>query len=544
MYTCVYKHEKERRKASKNDPLAGLWISKTTAQRHPTTVEEERLNKYCTLYHLLPLTRGLGLFPLDNLCNSFKISVPSLSKTPLHFPLNCNAWNQTQRCPNNYPTKHKPTINPGRSSNQTCPDYFRWIHEDLRHWKETGITRDMVESARKFAYFRLIILDGKAYVDRYRKSIQTRDVFTVWGIVQLLRWYPGRLPDLELMFDTGDRPVIRSKDYRGPNAGPPPLFRYCSDWASLDIVFPDWSFWGWAETNIKPWRHLSKDIKEGNKRIQWEDRVPLAYWKGNPNVHKTRQDLLRCNVSDQHNWNAVLYIQDWIKASTEGYKQSKLEDQCTHRYKIYIEGWAWSVSEKYILACNSPTLYVTPNFHDFLIRGMVPQQHYWPIRENNKCKSLKFAVEWGNNHTAKLVVTICYTAMFFACIVEIVIPESNLQREAGSNYILEDTKMENVYDYMFHLLNEYAKLLKYKPSVPETAIELCPEVMACPTDSVWRRFMDDSLEETPNDVPPCALPPPYDPQVLKAFVEDKVKSTKQVEMWEKEYWDKQDIQKQ
>lgn len=103
----------------------------------------------------------------------------------------------------------------------------------------------MVESARKFAYFRLIILNGKAYVDRYRKSIQTRDVFTVWGIVQLLRWYPGRLPDLELMFDTSDRPVIRSKDYRGPNAGPPPLFRYCSDWANLDIVFPDWSFWGW-----------------------------------------------------------------------------------------------------------------------------------------------------------------------------------------------------------------------------------------------------------------------------------------------------------
>lgn len=166
-------------------------------------------------------------------------------KTPLHFPLNCNAWNQTQRCPNNYPTKHKRTINPGRSSNKTCPDYFRWIHEDLRHWKETGITRDMVESARKFSYFRLIILDGKAYVDRYKKSIQTRDVFTVWGIVQLLRWYPGRLPDLELMFDTSDRPVIRSKDYRGPNAGPPPLFRYCSDWASLDIVFPDWSFWGW-----------------------------------------------------------------------------------------------------------------------------------------------------------------------------------------------------------------------------------------------------------------------------------------------------------
>lgn len=266
---------------------------------------------------------------------------------------------------------------------------------------------------------------------------------------------------------------------------------------------------------------MSKDIKEANKRIKWEERAPLAYWKGNPQVHKSRQDLMRCNITHQHNWNTLLYIQDWLKEMNEGYKSSKLEDQCTHRYKIYIEGWAWSVSEKYILACNSPTLYVTPKFHDFFNRGMVPQKHYWPIRDNNKCKSLKFAVEWGNNYTAK----------------------AKAIGEAGSHYILEDTKMENVYDYMFHLMNEYAKLLKFKPSVPETAIELCPEIMACPVD-VWRKFLEDSLEETPNDVPPCTLPPPYDPQVLKAFTEDKVRSTKQVEMWENEYWDKQNIQKQ
>jgi hypothetical protein len=73
-----------------------------------------------------------------------------------------------------------------------------------------------------------------------------------------------------------------------------------------------------------------------------------------------------------------------------------------HRYKIYIEGWAWSVSEKYILACDSMTLYVRPNFYDFFIRGMDPLQHYWPIRENHKCTSLKFAVEWGNKHAEKV----------------------------------------------------------------------------------------------------------------------------------------------
>ncbi|KAL6981936.1 hypothetical protein U1Q18_023554 [Sarracenia purpurea var. burkii] len=103
----------------------------------------------------------------------------------------------------------------------------------------------MVEGARRTAHFKLVILNDRVYVNKYRKSIQTRDLFTMWGIVQLLRRYPGRLPDLELMFDCDDLPAVRSKDYQGPNASPPPLFRYCSDGWHLDIVFPDWSFWGW-----------------------------------------------------------------------------------------------------------------------------------------------------------------------------------------------------------------------------------------------------------------------------------------------------------
>ena len=74
------------------------------------------------------------------------------------------------------------------------------------------------------------------------------------------------------------------------------------------------------------------------------------------------------------------------------------------RYKIYIEGRAWSVSEKYILACNSPMLLVTTPFVDFFTRGLVPGQHYWPIRPDKKCKSIKYAVDWGNKHQREVIL--------------------------------------------------------------------------------------------------------------------------------------------
>lgn len=443
-----------------------------------------------------------------------KIEIPEIHQNPpekIEFPLECSSiQNQTQTCPINYPQNLK-TLD----SDRVCPDYLRWIHEDLRPWLATGITRDMVERAKATATFRLIIVGGKAYVEKYKKSIQTRDKFTLWGILQLLRRYPGRLPDLELMFDTEDRPVVKSRDYRRPNSrGPPPLFRYCGDKWTMDIVFPDWSFWGWAEINIKPWNTILKDFEVGNKRIKWMDREPYAYWKGNPFVDDNRLDLLKCNVSDQHDWNARLFVQDWIKESQQGFKQSDVSNQCTYRYKIYIEGFAWSVSEKYILACDSVTLLMNPKFYDFFTRSLQPVHHYWPVRDNDKCRSVEFAVDWGNRHKKKA---------------------QEIAQEA-SRFMQEKLKMENVYDYMFHLLNEYAKLLRYKPIVPEGVVELCSESMACNANGLEKKFMMESLVMGPSVIGPCSLPPPYSSKELVGLIRRKVNSMKQVEKWENEYW--------
>ncbi|PNT61565.1 hypothetical protein BRADI_5g16807v3 [Brachypodium distachyon] len=146
------------------------------------------------------------------------------------------------------PDHAPPTTNAAASSsNSSCPSYFRFIHEDLRPWREAGgVTRAMLARARVTASFRLVVLRGRVFVQRFRPAFQTRDLFTIWGILQLIRRYPGRVPDLDLMFDCVDWPVVRTHLYRGKHAPfMPPLFRYCGDDRTLDIVFPDWSFWGW-----------------------------------------------------------------------------------------------------------------------------------------------------------------------------------------------------------------------------------------------------------------------------------------------------------
>lgn len=96
--------------------------------------------------------------------------------------------------------------------------------------------------------------------------------------------------------------------------------------------------------------------------------------------------------------------------------------------------------------------------------------------------------------------------------------------------------MDYVYDYMFHLLSEYAKLLKYKPTVPPKAIELCSESMACPASGLEKKFLMDSTVKGPNNEIPCPMPPPYDPATFNSIIERKENSIKQVDEWEKQYW--------
>ncbi|KAF7114903.1 hypothetical protein RHSIM_RhsimUnG0069300 [Rhododendron simsii] len=124
---------------------------------------------------------------------------------------------------------------------------------------------------------------------------------------------------------------------------------------------------------------------------------------------------------------------------------------------------------------------------------------------------------------------------------KILVPSLQAQEigKAGSDFTQEDLKMDYVYNYMFHLLSEYAKLMRYKPTIPERAIEICSETLACPAIEIQKKFMMESMVKGPTDVSPCDMPPPYDALALRTLLKRKANSISQVELWEKRYWENQ-----
>ncbi|KAM0829242.1 hypothetical protein ACQ4PT_067003 [Festuca glaucescens] len=415
---------------------------------------------------------------------------------PIPFSCGNNETAGPDLCRRSAPSAPAPSPSSSSSSQPPplCPDYFRHIHTDLEPWQKTGIELQLVLRSRRWAMFRLVVVSGRAYVHKYRRpSYQTRDIFTEWGILQLLARYPGRVPDVDMMFATGDVIEVRAANYQNNPASAPPLFRYCKDVTrEVAILWPDWSFWGWPEINVRPWAPLMEGFVRENERLRWADREPYAFWKGNTVGLPVRQDLYKCNNDSAagKEWNARLFKHHWssVKGVTENEKkETSILDQCRYRYKIYVAGRAWSVSEKYILACDSPMLTLQTNYKDFFSRGLVAGKHYWPIDNARKCPAIKSAVDWGNAHPE----------------------EAQRMGQEGSGFTRTEMDMEHVYEYMLHVLTEYAALLRYKPYVPKGAVEICPESMACTRTGREREFMMESREKYVSAHEPCTMPPPF-----------------------------------
>ncbi|KAH0667221.1 O-glucosyltransferase rumi [Solanum tuberosum] len=449
------------------------------------------LPRYVVFFAFLFLALLL-FFEVDNLVSQTKTIVGhNLEPTPWHvFPAKSFDEESTYSkastiiqcsyltCSSNSHVTNIPRSTKPQSETNKCPDFFKSIRYDLEPWAKSRISINHVMEAQKNAAFRVVIVGGKLFVDFYYACVQSRAMFTIWGILQLLRKYPGKVPDVDLMFDCMDKPIINRTEY---SSMPLPLFRYCTTPNHYDIPFPDWSFWGWSEINIRPWNEEFKSIKEGSNSRSWTSKIPVAYWKGNPDVvSPIRLELLNCN--DTQMWRAQIMRQNWTEEAKVGFEKSKLSKQCNHRYKIYAEGYAWSVSLKYILACGSLPLIITPQYQDFFSRGLIPKKNYWPLPPFDLCSSIKDAVDWGNSNPL----------------------EAEAIGKAGQDF-MESLSIDRIYDYMYHLISEYAKLQDFVPVPPSSALELCINSVLCFADDQQKQFLKKSLV-FPSNESPCSLP--------------------------------------
>ena len=71
--------------------------------------------------------------------------------------------------------------------------------------------------------------------------------------------------------------------------------------------------------------------------------------------------------------------------------------------------------------------------------------------------------------------------------------------------------MEHVYDYMLHLVTEYAKLLSSSQLSHLKLLRSVPNLWSVKLESIEKKFLMRSMAKSAHDSGPCDLPPPLSP---------------------------------
>ena len=78
--------------------------------------------------------------------------------------------------------------------------------------------------------------------------------YAILAIMDVIRHYPGQIPDLDAVLQTSDFPCMLASGSKETPA--PPLFGYNSHPTYTDIPFPDYSYWGHEYSHLLGTRSL------------------------------------------------------------------------------------------------------------------------------------------------------------------------------------------------------------------------------------------------------------------------------------------------
>lgn len=113
----------------------------------------------------------------------------------------------------------------------------------------------------------------------------------------------------------------------------------------------------------------------------------------------------------------------------------------------------------------------------------------------------------------------CYCAFSFFLI--------NLGKQAEAigkrgQQLMESLSMDQVYDYMFHLISEYSKLQDFKPVPPSSAQEVCEESLLCLAEPKQKEYLKRAAA-VGSPTPPCSLAKPPNSNFFNILTEHKKK---------------------
>ena len=327
-----------------------------------------------------------------------------------------------------------------KSSHEVCSSFVNLIDTDLEPWKESGITKDLMERAKRFGVHYQII-DGQ--LSRHGDCMFPS---RCQGVEYFLRIIQHNVSNTEFVVNYHDWPQI-PKSWRQTSEVPLPVFSFSKTPDEyFDVTYPAWAFFaGGPAIDLYPrgigdWDAMRDKVSK--KATEWNLKTETAFFRGSRTsserdplilLSRSNPDLIDAQYTKNQAWKSPKDTLGRDPAPTISF-----EDQCTYKYLINLRGVAASFRYKHLFLCKSTVIQVESDWIEFFYPTLLPWIHYVPVASD--MHDLKDKILFLKNH-------------------------DNISKEIAENgydFIYNKLTIESVTCYWHHLLSEYSKLLRYR----------------------------------------------------------------------------------
>ncbi|CAL1529373.1 unnamed protein product [Lymnaea stagnalis] len=326
--------------------------------------------------------------------------------------------------------------------NEGCACFASVLSDDFAVWHQREqVTQDDFNAARSYGVHYQII-NHKLY-----RQDDCMFPFRCSGVEHFILEIMSELPDMEIIINVKDWPQVSL------HQKPLPVFSFSKvpdhHW---DIMYPAWTFWEggpavWPiyPTGLGRWDLQRDIITRAAEEWPWDKKEDKAFFRGSrtsaerdPLVLLSRRepDLVDAQYTKNQAWKSdedTLYR----PPATE----VKLEEHCKYRYLFNFRGVAASFRYKHLFLCNSTVFNVGNDWLEFFYPALKPWVHYIPVKPDLSDARDLLLFAKHNQEAVKKVA------------------------DRGRQFIIDHLRLEDVSCYWKLLLQKYAKLLSFKPTL-------------------------------------------------------------------------------
>ncbi|VVC89633.1 unnamed protein product [Leptidea sinapis] len=282
--------------------------------------------------------------------------------------------------------------------NYECPLSYEQIDKDLKPFGKVRMKPLVEKIIEKYhnpestSFCHYVVKNNKLYRECYGKHVGF-NMFVDNILLSMAR--KVRLPDLELVANLGDWPLVKKI------TEPLPIFSWCGTDDTFDIVMPTYDI---TESTLENMGRVTLDTLsiQGNIERKWKERDARAFWRGRDSrierlklidIARANPDLINASLTN------FFFFRDKEKEYGPKIPNISFFKFFNYKYQINIDGTVAAYRLPYLLVGGGLVLKQDSPYYEHFYGQLKPWEHYIPVSRN--LSDLTEQIKWARGHDSE-----------------------------------------------------------------------------------------------------------------------------------------------